>query len=66
MPTLNTENEYNKLPVFYCKHCLSLNIRNTHKAPDGWTFVCLDYSAEEIRLGAINTGVSFSLLSASS
>ena len=38
------------------KDYLSLNIRNTHKAPDGWTFVCLDYAAEEIRLGAINTG----------
>ena len=35
---------------------LSLNIRNSIKCPDGWSFWCLDYSAEEIRLGAINTG----------
>lgn len=35
---------------------LSGNIRNSLKAPDGWSFWCLDYSAEEIRLGAINTG----------
>lgn len=34
---------------------LSLNIRNTIKAPDGWTFVSCDYSAEELRLGALNT-----------
>ena len=34
---------------------LSLNIRNTIKAPDGWTFCSFDYSAEELRLGAINT-----------
>lgn len=34
---------------------LSLNIRNSIKAPDGWTFVSCDYAAEELRLGAINT-----------
>lgn len=34
---------------------LSLNIRNSIKCPDGWSFWCLDYSAEELRLGAINT-----------
>lgn len=34
---------------------LSLNIRNSIKAPDGWTFVSCDYSAEELRLGALNT-----------
>lgn len=34
---------------------LSVNIRNTLKAPDGWTFISCDYSAEELRLGAINT-----------
>lgn len=34
---------------------LSLNIRNAIKAPDGWTFVSCDYSAEELRLGALNT-----------
>ena len=34
MPTLNTENEYNKLPVFYCKYCLSLNIRNINDDED--------------------------------
>lgn len=35
---------------------LSLNIRNSIKCPDGWSFWCLDYAAEELRLGAINTG----------
>lgn len=35
---------------------LSLNIRNSIKAPDGWTFVAEDYAAEELRLNAINTG----------
>ena len=35
---------------------VSLNIRNSIKSPDGWSFWCLDYSAEELRLGAINTG----------
>lgn len=34
---------------------LSMNIRNTLRAPDGWTFISCDYSAEELRLGAINT-----------
>lgn len=34
---------------------LSLNIRNSIKAPDGWTFVSCDFSAEELRLGALNT-----------
>ena len=34
---------------------LSLNIRSSIKCPDGWSFWCLDYSAEELRLGAINT-----------
>ena len=34
---------------------LSLNIRNSIKCPDGWSFWCLDYSAEELRLGALNT-----------
>lgn len=34
---------------------LSLNIRNSIKCPDGWSFWCLDYAAEELRLGAINT-----------
>lgn len=34
---------------------ISLNIRNSIKCPDGWSFWCLDYAAEELRLGAINT-----------
>ena len=34
---------------------LSTNIRNTLRAPDGWTFVSCDYAAQELRLGAINT-----------
>ena len=34
---------------------LSVNIRNTLRAPDGWTFVSCDYAAQELRLGAINT-----------
>lgn len=34
---------------------LSLSVRNTIKAPDGWTFVSCDYSGQELRLGAINT-----------
>lgn len=34
---------------------LSMNIRNSIKAPDGWTFVSCDYAAEELRLGALNT-----------
>lgn len=34
---------------------LSLNIRNSIKAPDGWTFLSCDYAAEELRLGALNT-----------
>ena len=34
---------------------VSLNIRNSIKSPDGWSFWCLDYAAEELRLGAINT-----------
>lgn len=34
---------------------LSTNIRNTIKAPEGWTFVSCDYAAQELRLGALNT-----------
>ena len=30
----NQLNEYNKVPVLYCKHCLSLNIRNIPKIED--------------------------------
>lgn len=37
------------------KSYLSTNIRNTLRAPDGWTFVSCDYAAQELRLGAINT-----------
>lgn len=37
------------------KSYLSLNIRNSIKAPEGWTFVSCDYAAEELRLGALNT-----------
>lgn len=39
----------------FTDYYLSLNIRNSIKAPDGWSFWCLDYSAEELRLGALNT-----------
>lgn len=37
------------------KGYLSTNIRNTLRAPDGWTFVSCDFAAQELRLGAINT-----------
>lgn len=37
------------------KDYLSLNIRNSIKAPEGWTFVSCDFAAQELRLGAINT-----------
>ena len=37
MSNLNTENQpndYNKVPVLYCKHCLSLKIRNIPRMRD--------------------------------
>lgn len=37
MSNLNTENQpndYNEVPVLYCKHCLSLNIRNIPRMED--------------------------------
>ena len=37
MSNLNTENQpndYNEVPVLYCKHCLSLNIRNIPRMGD--------------------------------
>ena len=37
MSSLNTENQpndYNEIPVLYCKHCLSLKIMNESRLPD--------------------------------
>jgi len=31
---MDTKNEYNKEPVFYCKNCLSLKIRNVERVED--------------------------------
>lgn len=32
--TGNQPNDYNAVPVLYCKHCLSLNIRNIPRVED--------------------------------
>lgn len=40
MQNSNNQDIYNEEPVFYCKHCLSLKIRNETRLPD------LDYCDE--------------------
>lgn len=53
---LETEYKVEGITQQWLPDYTSLNIRNsTIKAPDGWTEVSCDYSAEEIRLAAINT-----------
>lgn len=34
MQNLDSQNRYNDEPVFYCKHCLSLNIVNESQLAD--------------------------------
>ena len=44
--TENLPNDYNKEPVLYCKHCLSLNIRNVPMIED--SDYCDDCGATDI------------------
>ena len=47
-----TSNYYNSIPVLYCKHCLSLKIRNILVMGD--SDYCDDYSHTDIRECLIN------------
>lgn len=42
----NNVNDYNKIPVLYCKHCLSLNIRSISAIED--SDYCDDCGATDI------------------
>lgn len=44
-------NDYNAEPVFYCKHCLSLKIRNVPKIED--SDYCEDCGATDIATASI-------------
>ena len=47
----NRNSEYNKEPVFYCKHCLSLNIRHIPRIED--SEYCDECGATSIAEGSI-------------
>lgn len=51
LKTENSTNAYNEEPVFYCKHCLSLNIRHIPKVDN--TEYCDNCGSTEVEQSSI-------------
>lgn len=48
--------DYNAIPVFYCKHCLSLNIKTVDESIDAeYLDFCVDCGSTEIGQTDIHT-----------
>ena len=48
--------DYNAIPVFYCKHCLSLNIKTVDESIDtGYLDFCANCGSTEIEQTDIHT-----------